>query len=100
MTAELERIAPNVHKRLTEHHLKGRTITLKVKYSDFTIITRSKSFAEPVDDVAPIASTAKELLLATEPEGSSIHFLGITVSNFGQKIVAKQESISQLPLFK
>lgn len=100
MNAELEKIAPVVHKRLTEHQVKGRTITLKVKYSDFRIITRSKSFAEPADDVALILSTAKDLLLATEPEGSKIRLLGVTVSNFGGKPITKQESPSQLPLFK
>jgi len=99
MNEELEKIAPIVHKRLTEHKLKGRTITLKVKYSNFKIITRSRSFAEPVDDILLILSTAKELLLAAAPEGSPIRLLGITISNFGLKPVTKQESSGQLPLF-
>ena len=98
MNIELEKIAIIVHKRLVNHSLKGRTITLKIKYNDFKIITRSRSFHEAFDELSFIADTAKELLLTTEPEGSRIRLLGISVSNFGEKIIAKSTS-AQLPLF-
>jgi len=99
MNKELDKIAATVHKRLTNHLLKGRTITLKIKYSDFKIITRSRSFSEATNELSFIAATAKELLAATEPEGSPIRLLGITISNFGEKVITKQIIPGQLPLF-
>lgn len=99
MNKELDKIAATVHNRLIRHALKGRTITLKIKYSDFKIITRSKSFNEIINDFSVISNTAKELLLATNLEESKIRLLGITVSNFGDRIPAKPLTSGQLPLF-
>ena len=81
--------------------MQGRTITLKVKYSDFRQITRNQSFTEPVGDVKTIAETAKRLLLATRPEGSKIRLLGVTLSNFGEAMKPKKEDTpGQLELFE
>ena len=99
MNKQLEKIAPIVHRRLQEHRLKGRTITLKIKYSDFKIITRSRSLHEPIDDLEVIISTAKELLNSTEPDDVRIRLLGISVSNFGEKTVVRKSAPGQLPLF-
>jgi DNA polymerase-4 len=82
MNAELDKIAALVCERLQRHNLKGRTITLKIKYSDFRQITRSRSFIAPSDELTLIADTAKQLLFATSPEGAKIRLLGISVSNF------------------
>jgi DNA polymerase-4 len=79
---ELERIAVIVAQRLDKHQLKGRTVTLKIKYSNFKIITRSKSFSEPVSDALLITKTAKELLEGTLPPPRGIRLLGISVSRF------------------
>src|ERR1700712_973994 len=68
MEAELDKIAKIVHERLVKYELKGRTITLKIKYSDFKQITRNQSFPVAVDDLETICSTAKRLLAATEPD--------------------------------
>ncbi|MEP6749995.1 MAG: DNA polymerase IV [Bacteroidota bacterium] len=83
METELNKIALVVHSRLIKHHLAGRTITLKIKYSDFKQITRNKSFTGPVSDLETIRSVAKQLLVATDPEGKKIRLLGISLSNFG-----------------
>src|SRR5215213_9052021 len=85
MNEQLDKIASTVYKRLINHELKGRTITLKIKYSDFKIITRSKSFTEPLNQLSIIADTAKELLLAVYTEETKIRLLGITISNFGER---------------
>jgi len=102
MCAELDKIAITVEKRLKRYELQGRTITLKVKYSDFRIINRSQSFPKPVDDLETIAATAKTLLMASGVEDVKIRLLGITLSNFGDavvKIPAKEEDSNQLKLF-
>ncbi len=84
MNRELNKIAVLVEQRLHHYGLKGRTITLKIKFSDFKIITRSKSFPRSVNENAIIASTARQLLEATSPEGKKIRLLGISLSNFSE----------------
>ncbi len=83
MEMELDKIAQTVCERLLKKSLKGRTITLKIKYSDFKQITRNRSFTEPLSDLETISTTAKELLAATSPEDKKIRLLGISLSNFG-----------------
>ncbi len=99
MNEDLDKIAATVNRRLVERALKGRTVTLKIKYHDFKIITRSKSFSEPIADVNLITATAKELLQATSPQDSKIRLLGITLSNFGEQNASKPNTQEQLPLF-
>jgi DNA polymerase-4 len=84
MQKELEKIGKIVGERLQKHKLKGRTITLKIKFSDFKIITRSHSLPEPVDDIVIITQTAIHLMLASYLESYRIRLLGITVSNFSE----------------
>jgi DNA polymerase-4 len=100
MTKELEKIALIVQRRLIQHQLKGRTVTLKIKYSDFKIITRSKSFDQPIDEASLIIETAKKLLVSTEPDDVKIRLLGISLSNFGEKTISKKHIPGQLPLFE
>jgi DNA polymerase IV len=83
MYRELDKLAEVVFNRLSNYRLKGRTITVKIKYSDFKTITRSKSFPDAVGDLDTIIETSHQLLLHTEPEGSNIRLLGVSVSNFG-----------------
>lgn len=101
MNAELDKIAKLVYDRLQRYQLKGRTITIKIKYSDFKQITRSLSFTDPVSDVEIIASTAKQLLLASGIEDKKIRLLGISLSNFREVEMRphKRGSTSQLSLF-
>lgn len=99
MNEALEKIAQVVYKRLEHYQLKGKTVTLKIKYSDFRIITRSRSFPELVTDLQLIASTAKELLAGTGPENHKIRLLGITVSNFRELGTDHQNPGGQLELF-
>ncbi len=101
MNIELDKLSQTVANRLQQYQLKGRTITLKIKYSDFKQITRNYSVTEPVGDFETISQTAKNLLLATEPEGKRIRLLGVTLSNFGE-IAPKQRKTDhpdQLELF-
>jgi DNA polymerase-4 len=59
----------------------GRTITLKVKYSDFRQITRACSLPAPVGDMATIARVAGDLLATVEPVERGVRLLGVTLSN-------------------
>ncbi len=82
MVTELTKIAETLAERLKKNNLKGRTITLKIKYHDFKLATRSQSLAEGVADLDIIIQTARGLLMTSEPEGRKIRLLGISVSNF------------------
>ena len=101
MNCELDKIAQLVYNRLTKHELKGRTITVKIKYSDFRQITRNHSFALQVDDLSIIRETARQLLASTEPEGKAVRLLGISISNFGDLLPTspQQNKTGQLRLF-
>lgn len=101
MDAELDKIAQTVANRLERYNLKGRTITLKIKYSSFKQITRNQSLPNPVGDFDTLAHTAKQLLAATSMADVRVRLLGISVSNFGE-LPAKgknNEPTEQLRLF-
>ena len=98
MNAELQKIAAHVHRSLARHGLKGRTITLKVKYHDFKLITRSQSLPGAVNDAETLLDTAMALLLKTDLEGKKIRLLGISLSNFGELKQERSTGI-QLELF-
>jgi len=99
MNEELEKIAKKLIERVQRHKLKGRTLTLKIRFNDFSIITRSKSFLHVVDDYANILQTAKELLSKElSDENKQVRLLGITLSNFNEVSIIKNDP-SQLSLF-
>ena len=79
LAAELARIAGLAWARIERVGARGRTVTLKVKYADFTIITRSRSFAEPVTDAATFEAVAQKLLAALIPVPRGIRLLGLGV---------------------
>jgi DNA polymerase IV len=101
MFKELEKIVDVVHDRLQRYRLKGRTITVKIKYHDFKQVTRSQSFTEGINDLDLILTTAKNLLKATDPESMKIRLLGISLSNFGDvnARAAEPDETDQLRLF-
>jgi len=99
LNTELDKIAKTVCERLQRYGLKGRTITLKIKYSDFKQITRSLSLPEGISDFETISSIAKQLLLVTEPEDKRIRLLGISLSNFKEQAISKGNN-GQLRLFE
>jgi DNA polymerase-4 len=79
LAAELERVAGLAWARIERVEARGRTVTLKVKYSDFTLITRSRSFMEPVASLADFAAAGQSLLAALHPVPRGIRLLGLGV---------------------
>ena len=80
MIEKLDVIAVALEKRLKKHHVAGKTITLKIKYSDFTQQTRSKTLPYFISDKALILEIVKELLYQ-ERMKDSVRLLGISLSN-------------------
>ena len=60
--------------------LKGRSVTVKVKYADFRQVTRSRSSAAPVRSLPELEQTALDLLRALFPPPRGVRLLGVTVS--------------------
>jgi DNA polymerase-4 len=85
MQDKLEIIAKELQKRLEKNKLAGKTITLKIKYSDFTMQTRSKTLPYFVMDQSILLETAKELLYQ-EKMKNSVRLLGISISNLNTEI--------------
>lgn len=85
MLEKLERIAEELEKRLKKHHIAGKTITLKIKYSDFTLQTRSKTLPYFISDKALLLETSKELLFQ-ERMKDSVRLLGISLNNLNTEI--------------
>lgn len=80
MLEKLEKIAKDVAKRLAQNKVKGKTVTLKIRYSDFTLQTRSKTLANYISNKTIILETAKDLLYQ-EKMNNSVRLLGISLSN-------------------
>ncbi|TDE15444.1 DNA polymerase IV [Dyadobacter psychrotolerans] len=101
MHKELDRIGITVVNRLNKSQLAGRTVTLKIKYSDFTQITRNHSFSNPVSDLETITDTAKQLLGKVDLEEKTVRLLGISLSNFGESEIRSRRygDPEQLRLF-
>ncbi len=80
MLERLDHIASELERRLKKSEIAGKTITLKIKYSDFTLNTRSKTLPYYIADKALILETAKELLYQEELQ-NSVRLLGISLAN-------------------
>ncbi len=81
MLTQLEKLEKGLWERIKKHGTFGKTVTLKVKYSDFDQITRSHSSSEPVINSGQLASIVKDLLNLANPE-KPVRLLGVSVSNF------------------
>jgi DNA polymerase-4 len=94
---ELDRIAAIVSDRAVRKNLKGKTITVKIKFHDFKMITRSKSSMEAFNDEPTIKQHVREILEVVDLDEKRVRLVGVTVSNFGQGAASADEGF-QLPL--
>jgi len=90
LQARIRVLAADVGGRLRHDKLAGRTVNLKIKYGDFTTITRQKSLGASTDADTAIADTASELLSGSW-SGNPVRLLGVGVSSIEER--------SQMDLF-
>jgi DNA polymerase-4 len=102
LTAEL---ADEVAADLRRMGKPGRTVTLKVKYSDFSTISRSRTLATATDDAQTLVQMAVELLkTSTELGRRPIRLVGVSVSGLGdlapgsRQIEGRRSAQMELPL--
>jgi DNA polymerase-4 len=81
LRAVLLELVDQVARRLRRHGLKGRTVELKVRFADFTTITRSQALAEPSDVTDELVQAAVTLLTTRLPAGHlPVRLLGMGMS--------------------
>ena len=94
---EIQEMACNAAAWLVRHELYARTVTIKVRYHDFTTVTRSHTDA-PTRDTDNVVARAVSLLEKTEAGTRPIRLLGVSVHNLGvDPIGAPIEPQARLP---
>ena len=80
--AEIDQLARGVAAWLEKKSIRARTVTIKVRYSDFTTITRSHSAPAFTSEPDAIAARALKLLDKTDAGARPVRLLGVSVHNF------------------
>ncbi|MBI5904665.1 MAG: DNA polymerase IV [Deltaproteobacteria bacterium] len=101
MRRELLSLSDRVSARLRGHGVRGRTITLKVKYHDFVQVTRAATLADPTDDGGTLYRVSLDLLGDTEAGARPVRLLGISVSKLSPAAEERKgDRLEQLSLFR
>jgi len=77
---ELENITRDVIRYISKNNYKGRTVSLKIKYADFRIISRSKTFPTFISDYETLFTAGSELLKLVDLS-TSVRLIGIGIRN-------------------
>ena len=93
----LKRLAVKVSQLLSREKLSGRTVTLKVRYEDFSTITRSMTMPECIASAAALEQAGAILLERTEVGTRKVRLMGLSVSGFPGGNVQKSVQL-ELPL--
>jgi len=93
--AELGPLAQKVWRYCEAHDITGKTVTVKIKYSDFSQATRSKTVSGAVSDLATIQEMSESLLASVFPFKRPVRLLGITLSSLSTE---ESEEEAQLAL--
>ncbi|MGH7925986.1 MAG: DNA polymerase IV [Candidatus Binatus sp.] len=96
MREVLEPIIAKVWRRCQATGIRGRTLTLKVKFADFQQITRSKSAADAIDSLADLERLSLDLLKPLQPPRKGVRLLGISLSSLTQAQATERPQLSLL----
>jgi DNA polymerase-4 len=91
---ELLRLAERATHRMRARELRARTIGLKVRFSDFTNTTKSKTLQLPINGMHEVFEVARDLFLSLKLDGSRIRLLGVSLEN----LVDEAGAVEQLLL--
>ncbi|PRP67538.1 DNA polymerase IV [Nonlabens agnitus] len=92
MMERLDQIAEEIERRLAKSDVAGKTVTLKIKYSDFKMQTRSKTVSNYVDKKEQILEIATELV-RQESFRESVRLLGLSLSNLNTEDKDEEEPV-------
>ena len=93
LDAALQRLATRVESRLRAKGLAGRTVTVKLRYGDFTTRTIQRTLPHPTTSTAEFLPAARELIRSVWSPGVGVRLLGLGMSGF-------EEGIEQLHLLE
>ena len=91
---ELEALARSLHEQLLHEKFAYRTVTLKAKYSNFEIHTRSKSLKIHTTDLEPILILSQTMLKEVLASGRKVRLIGVRLSNLLER-AAPQTTLSK-----
>jgi DNA polymerase-4 len=79
--AALKEQSVSIARQLRKLELQGSTVALKIRWPDFTKITRQVTLPDPTDDAKTIETAARKLLFAHWKPGKKVRLIGVRVSN-------------------
>ena len=95
----LKEVIEELVRRVTRRQFKGKRLTLKVRFPDFTTVTRSTSGTQYLDNASTIAELAQRLMDNVTLPSTGIRLLGLTVSKTDQE-VKDEYLVQQMRLFE
>jgi DNA polymerase-4 len=95
MLSELQPLIKKVWRHCEDKGSRGRTVTLKIKFADFELISRSRTLASAIGSRTELENVSAALLKALFPMKKAVRLLGISISSFE---VDDNFSASQIPL--
>ena len=98
MLTVIGNLAEKVSGLLKQNQTSGLTITLKVKYADFQIVTRSFSQEDVIEDAQDILMLSEQLLKRTDAGRRAVRLLGITISHLTTDVPVSESLQMELPL--
>jgi len=96
IVAELYKLEKELMERLDHAQTTGRTITVKIKFSDFRQMTRSRTLQTYINDFETLHREVTAIRKTMELEGERIRLMGVTVSN----LITEDNADQQLHLFE
>ncbi|PDT53488.1 MULTISPECIES: DNA polymerase IV [Sinorhizobium] len=97
-TAELKPLAEKVWRYCEAQGISGKTVTVKIKYSDFTLATRSRTGSAAFAGIPEILAAASDLLATVYPFKRPVRLLGVALSTLTASEISNAQSQSQLDL--
>jgi len=82
----LQEMSAEVGAQLRRNNLAGKTIKLKIRWPDFTTLTRQTTLNHPTDQEDEIAKSALELLKSVRKPTQAVRLIGVGVSGLGQPV--------------
>jgi DNA polymerase-4 len=82
----IHEMSAEVASQLRENTLAGRTIKLKIRWPDFTTLTRQTTLNSPTDQADEIEKTALELMKSVRKPNQAVRLIGVGVTGLGQPI--------------
>jgi DNA polymerase-4 len=80
----LHKLSESVGRRLRKKHVEGSTVKLKMRWHDFTTITRQTTLRDPTSDDREIYKSVKELFIKSWKKGKPVRLLGVGVTQFNK----------------